>query len=87
MVRAKFKVQSYETSLNQNEELRTIKLTAVYSDSPENKQFFKWTPNGSISIGVLNQEAWKQFELGKEYYVDFSDATPKVEANNVPDGA
>lgn len=74
MVRAKFKVQSYETSLDRGEELRTIKLTAVYDGSPENKQFFRWTPNGSINIGVLNQSAWKQFELGGEYYVDFLSA-------------
>ncbi len=75
MVRAKFKVQSYETSLQQNEELRTIKLTAVYDGSPENKEFFKYTPNGSINIGVLNQKAWEQFPLGREMYVDFTDAT------------
>lgn len=74
MVRAKFKVQSYETSLDRGEELRTIKLTAVYDGSPENKQFFRWTPNGSINIGVLNQNAWKQFDLGGEYYVDFLSA-------------
>ena len=76
MVRAKFKVQSYETSLDRGEELRTIKLTAVYDGSPENKEFFRWTPNGSINIGVLNRAAWEQFPLGRELYVDFSDATP-----------
>jgi hypothetical protein len=74
VVRAKFKVQSYETSLDRGEELRTIKLTAVYDGSPENKQFFKWTPNGTISIGVLNRSAWEQFALGEEKYVDFVSA-------------
>jgi hypothetical protein len=75
-VRAKFKVQSYETGLQGNppEECRTIKMTAVYGDSEENRKYFKYTPNGSISLGILNQEAWKQFELGKEYYVEFSPA-------------
>lgn len=76
-VRAKFVVQSYETRLDRSgdgAELRTVKLTAVYSDTPENKKFFRWTPNGTIEIGVLNPEAWKQFELGKEYYVDFTPA-------------
>jgi hypothetical protein len=75
MVRAKFRVQSYETSLDRGEELRTIKLTAVYDGSPENKEFFRWTPNGSINIGVLNRAAWEQFPLGREMYVDFTDAT------------
>jgi hypothetical protein len=72
MVRAKFKVESYETRLDRNEELRTVKLTAVCGDSEENKKFFKWTPNGSINIGTLNWAAWKQFQLGTEMYVDFT---------------
>lgn len=79
MVRAKFKVDSYETRLDRNEELRTVKLSAVYGDSDENKKFFKWTPNGTISIGVLNKAAWEQLVLGGEYYVDFlaaSDVAP-----------
>ncbi len=37
----------------------------------ENKKFFRYTPSGQISIGTLNPAAWQQFELGKEYYVDF----------------
>jgi hypothetical protein len=83
MVRAKFVLNSYETQLSHQrneagemvkEELRTLKLSAVYGGSPENKKFFRWTPNGQITIGVLNPEAWAQFELGKEYYVDFTPA-------------
>ena len=84
MVRAKFKVQSYETSLDRGEELRTIKLTAVYDGSPENKAFFRWTPNGSIQIGVLNPSAWQQFQLGGEYYVDFL-ASADVAPEKAPD--
>ncbi len=75
-VRAKFVLNSYETSMQQGEELRTLKLSAVYDGSPENKEFFKWTPSGQISLGILNKKAWEQFELGKEYYVDFTSATP-----------
>jgi hypothetical protein len=86
MVRAKFVCNSYETQLASSrnekgesvkEELRTINLSAVYDGSPENKEFFRWTPNGQIKIGVLNQKAWAQFELGKEYYVDFTPAEAK----------
>lgn len=83
MVRAKFVCNSYETILQgggrdrsgnviPGEECRTLKLTAVMDNSPENKEFFKWTPNGNIMIGVLNQKAWSQFKLGGEYYVDFT---------------
>lgn len=82
-VRAKFRVQSYETSLSQNEELRTVKLGAVVDGSPENKQFFKWTPNGQISLGMLNEAAWKQFPLGREMYVDFSDANPVITGREI----
>ena len=84
MVRAKFFVESYETRKSNNrdpdsEELRSVKLIAVSDGSEENKRFFRWTPNGQISMGILNPEAWKQLELGKSYYVDFTeapDATP-----------
>lgn len=79
MVRAKFVVDSYETRKSnardpQSEELRTVKMTAVADGSEDNKKFFRWTPNGSISMGVLNQVAWEQLELGKSYYVDFTPA-------------
>lgn len=78
MVRAKFVLNSYETSIQgggrnvPSEECRTLKLSAVYDNSPENKEFFKWTPSGQITLGVLNQKAWSQFILGEEYYVDFT---------------
>lgn len=79
MVRAKFKVESYETRLEGkqgSDELRTVRLTAVTSNSDENKTFFRWTPNGKIEMGVLNPEAWKQLPLGAEVYVDFTIAEP-----------
>ncbi len=83
MVRAKFVVESYETRKSntrdpESEELRTLKLIAVSDSSEENKKFFRWTPNGQISIGVLNPEAWKHLELGKSYYVDFTEAPDAV---------
>lgn len=96
MVRAKFIVNSYETSLQrgiketpredgkqrswnnpddvETVECRTVKLSAVADGSEDNKKFFRYTPSGNISIGILNPEAWKGFELGAEYYVDFTPA-------------
>lgn len=89
MVRAKFKVDSYETSLSrvkidpkgnwdeknmQTVELRTVKLSVVGNSSPENEKFWTFTPSGSITLSTINPEAWKGFELGKEYYVDFTQA-------------
>lgn len=44
----------------------------VSSGSEENKQFFKYTPGGQITFNVLNLDVANNFEVGKEYYVDFS---------------
>lgn len=43
----------------------------VYDGSEENKQFFKWTPSGSLKIGVYTQDV---FEPGKSYYVELTEA-------------
>lgn len=40
----------------------------------ENARFTKATPSGEIWMAIDNPEALKQFELGKEYYVDFHPA-------------
>lgn len=77
MVRAKFKVESVECTLHGNEKLQTIKLSPVYKNgdpNSENSKFWRWSPSGSIQLGCLNPEASKQFELGKEYYIDFTPA-------------
>ena len=76
-VRAKFKVDSIHLNLyGKGEELRSVNLTPVYSNDPasENAQFWRFTPTGKIELGTINPEAWKQFELGKEYYIDFTPA-------------
>jgi hypothetical protein len=46
----------------------------VYIGSPENEQFFKCTPGGSLTFNVLNTAAAEKFEVGKEYYLDFTPA-------------
>ncbi|MDE2096190.1 MAG: hypothetical protein KGL39_03020 [Patescibacteria group bacterium] len=51
-----------------------ISLSAVYTGSDENKQFFASTPGGLIQLNVLNPDAAATFEQGKEYYVDFTPA-------------
>lgn len=49
-------------------------LVPVYSEDPnhENKSFWDATPSGEIRMGINNQKAFDQFELGKEYYIDFT---------------
>lgn len=70
-VRAKFKCDAVEDG---QEGTKNIRLSAVVNGSPENQQFFRWTPSGQLSIGCVNPAANAQFEVGKEYYVDISRA-------------
>jgi hypothetical protein len=70
-VRAKFKVTSI-TELTGG--AKEIKLYPVTSGSEENKEFFKYTPSGEIRLGVLNEEAAKQFVIDREYFVNFTPA-------------
>lgn len=70
-VRAKFKVTSVTQSSGS---LKTVQLQPVISGSEENKQFFKYTPSGQISLGVLNEAAAEQFAVDQEFYVDFTPA-------------
>jgi len=69
-VRAKFKV----TEKVLTESGQRIKLNVVTSGSEENKEFFKWTPYGQLEMGTVNDEAANKFEVGKEYFIDFSPA-------------
>lgn len=70
MVVAKFQVNQVASS-NNVDEYFTISLSAVTSGSEENKEFFKWTPNGSITLQTVNPAAAAQFTEGKEVYVQF----------------
>jgi hypothetical protein len=76
-VRAKFIVNSITRTKHWDAnkgEVQTIKLMPVTSGSDENKSFYAATPSGTIELGTVNEEAAKQFELGKAYYVDFTPA-------------
>lgn len=82
-VRAKFKVDSIERQKwGDGTEVHTIKLSAVYGKNDpnhENTKFWKATPSGSIQLGCANPEATKLFDLGREYYIDFSPADAAAE--------
>jgi hypothetical protein len=75
MVRAKFEVISIEEAMSDVDVGRVI-LQPVYDEDPnsENGKFFRYTPAGQIDLSTINPEALKQFEVGKEYYVDFTPA-------------
>ena len=76
-VRAKFAVQSISIKKHWEKDkgpISTITLTPVTSGSVENTQFYAATPCGHIELGMVNNEAALAFELGAEYYVDFTKA-------------
>jgi len=80
MVRAKFKVDAIEytnSGTTENPNIKaTVKMTPVYGGSnnasEENKRFWQWTPSGDLKLGTINKEAADYFEIGKEYYLDFT---------------
>lgn len=49
-----------------------LELIPVISGSEENKQFFNSTPDGHFKLNIINAEAAKIFEIGKEYYIDIT---------------
>lgn len=53
-----------------------VHFTTVYEPDKEkdteNARFTKATPWGDIRMGIDNPSALEQFEVNKEYYVDFS---------------
>lgn len=82
VVRAKFYVTEVKQSRNhwggnEGELLTTIKLAPVNGLSEENKEFFRWTPAGSIDLGTVNPAVAAQMHIGNEFYVDFTPAPGK----------
>lgn len=86
-VRAKFKVATIEAqqwAVNATpehpagvKEMRTIVLRPVYGNNDpnhENTKFWNASPSGEIRLGTINPEAWEQFALGAEMYIDFTPA-------------
>lgn len=81
-VRAKFSVTSVEL-FTFPKGARSIKLGAVYKSKPNNEAgnavdenliFGQATPSGSIQMMIHNPPAAEFFEIGEEYYVDFTKA-------------
>lgn len=71
-VRAKFQLNSIT---NYSYGGKRLRFEAVCDNSTEeNRRFNKATPSGHMEMTIDNQEAVRQFELGKFYYADFSPA-------------
>jgi len=70
MVRAKFKCDAIKK--RDDVEGAEIYMIPVVGGSEENDQFFKYTPWGSFHMGVVSTDTASLFEVGKEYYLDFT---------------
>lgn len=68
MTRAKFEC----TKVEKGENGSIATFHPVTCGSEENERFFTLTPYGQIFIGTINPNV--MFEIGKEYYVDFTPA-------------
>lgn len=71
-VRAKFRVNNIR--IDHNGMPNGFQMHPVYSGSEENQQFFAATPAGSIDMWITNPEVAAQFQVGQEFYVDFTPA-------------
>jgi hypothetical protein len=75
MVRCKFRCHykdEYKDANTGEVISATIKMSPVYGDSEENKNFFKYTPGGELNFYTVNPTAAAQIEQGKEYYIDIT---------------
>lgn len=68
MLRAKMKCDSV-TRTTYGE---TIKLHPVHSGSPENEQWSKYTPSGSLDLTITNPDAFGKMQPGDEFFLDLT---------------
>lgn len=87
-VRAKFKCVGKHAYWKNNDAQQnasivheTIRLEPVVEGSPENRIFGNATPVGSIEMVIHNDDAFQQFVLGQEYYVDFTPARQETQTD------
>lgn len=86
-VRAKFRCDSithlityiYDQDAKQSHPTpaRTIIMSPVYGNGDpnhENTKFWQASPGGKLELNVVNAAAVERFEVGKEYYLDFTPA-------------
>lgn len=81
MVRAKFKCESiepYSYDGGKTTAWMNVTLRAVVAYGPNNQRFDEndsWsaaTPAGQLMMHISNPNAFNQFVVGKDYYIDFT---------------
>lgn len=75
-VRAKFRVMAIEPAQNAdpNNVFTTIRMIPVWEQDGVNRAWSKATPSGELKISITNPDAIDRFDLGKDYYLDFTPA-------------
>jgi len=76
IIRCKMRVESVLHRIDSagKVEQEVVKLCAVYGDTPENKEWSKWTPCADFSITISNADAMNKLSKGHEFFVDFTPA-------------
>ena len=74
-VRAKLKLTEITEMAWNGPGVRRLKFNCEYDPYlPEDERFSKSTPSGSFEMIVDNPAALEQFNLGGQYYMDFTPA-------------
>ena len=71
--RAKFYCAEVKRNDPPNDDTLKVVLRPVTSGSEENRTFFKYTPGGEITLQVVGTDTAAQFQVGHDYYVDFTE--------------
>jgi hypothetical protein len=73
-LRAKVKV----ASITDYGSSKGVKMHPVTSPGHNdvNKSWSKWTPEGSFEMRITNPEAFNQFQVDRDYFVEFTPADP-----------
>jgi len=76
MVRAKFQCTRIEQGAGtEGHNNSVVTMSAVSGE--QNKTWSKWTPFGQLNMTINNPDAVRQFEIGKYYFLDFTEAPAK----------
>ncbi|WDL97814.1 hypothetical protein [Alicyclobacillus sp. ALC3] len=81
-VRSKFFVAGVADCEYDGKPAKQVTLYGVFTSedgregnaTEENHIFGKWTPGAGINMTIVNPDAFNQFELHKEFFVDFTPA-------------
>jgi hypothetical protein len=76
-VRAKFRCTEKAdraTSYGATSQPTSAHVTLTPVSGPENKPWSQYTPCGQIQMQIDNPTAFNEFQVGKDYFVDFTPA-------------